>query len=272
MDYEQADRLLEDPIFELIPMKHALEKASELPERARVSVTASPDKGMRPTVDLALDLAERGFAVTPHISARATATKSELAHMVSRFAEAGIDQAFVVGGDAVGHGDFRNALELLVALDGMGHPFTRIGVAGYPEGHPNIPDDRLLSALVAKLPHASYIATQMCFDAAVIEAWIRSIRSAGVDLPVSLGVPGAVDAARLLTIGARIGVGRSLRYVRKNRKGIARMMRTGSAPTDDLVMKLAPLAEQLGIDGLHIFTFNAVADTTAWWQSRRSAR
>jgi methylenetetrahydrofolate reductase (NADPH) len=107
----------------------------------------------------------------------------------------------------------------------------------------------------------------MCFDAASIAAWVKTIREAGVDLPIWLGVPGAVDATRLLTIGARIGVGRSLRYLRKN-KNITRVLHGGTSATDDLLETLDPLAAELGLDGLHVFTFNAVADTVEWWQDR----
>lgn len=269
MENAQTDGLFDNATFELIPMKNTLDKAADLPEGATVSVTASPDRGMEPTVALSLQLVRRGFHVIPHLSARAIKTKTEAAGIIGRLGDSHIDQIFVVGGDADNPGDFFDALELLAFLDTLGHPFARIGVTGYPEGHPSIDDARLLAALLDKLPHASYIATQMCFDAVAIENWIRTIRSAGVHLPISLGVPGAVDGPRLLTIGTRIGVGQSLRYLRKNRRGIAKVLRGGTSPTDRLLATLAPLAEELGINSLHIFTFNAVADTTAWWQKTR---
>lgn len=256
-----------DAIFELIPMKNTLERATALPAGATVSVTASPDKGMSATVDLAVELTRRGFHVIPHLSARATKTKLELAGIVTELGRANITDVFVVGGDATDPGEFFDAAELLTALDSIGHPFQRIGVTGYPEGHPAITDEKLLTALVEKSPHASYVATQMCFDAASIAAWVKTIRGAGVDLPIWLGVPGAVDATRLLAIGARIGVGRSLRYLRKN-KSITKVLHGGTSATDDLLETLDPLAAELGLDGLHVFTFNAVADTVEWWQDR----
>lgn len=262
---------IDNCIFELIPMKSTLEKAAALPEGATVSVTASPDKGMGATVELSLRLNELGFDVVPHLSARGIKSAAELAEIIGALEAAGIDQVFVVGGDAADPGEFFDAIELLGALEARGHPFRRIGVTGYPEGHPTIPHRQLLDALVAKLPHASYIATQMCFDATAIEGWIRTIRSAGVDLPIKLGVPGAVDTVRLMRIGARIGVGQSLRYLKKNVKAVRNMLLGGVSATDDLVAALSPLATELGIEGLHIFTFNAVAATSDWWQRRRSS-
>jgi methylenetetrahydrofolate reductase (NADPH) len=254
-------------IFELIPMKNTLERARSLPAGATVSVTASPDKGMSATIDLALELARWGLNVIPHISARATKTKLELAGIVDELHRANITHVFVVGGDATEPGEFFDAMELLTALDSLGHPFQRIGVTGYPEGHPSITDAQLLAALVDKTQYASYLATQMCFDAAAIESWVHTVRAAGVELPIWLGVPGAVDAGRLLTIGARIGVGESLRYLRKNR-AITKVIRGGTSATDGLLDTLDPMSADLGLSGLHVFTFNAVADTVAWWEHR----
>jgi methylenetetrahydrofolate reductase (NADPH) len=254
-------------IFELIPMKNTLERARSLPAGATVSVTASPDKGMSATIDLTLELARWGLNVIPHISARATKTKLELAGIVDELHRANITHVFVVGGDATEPGEFFDAMELLTALDSLGHPFQRIGVTGYPEGHPSITDAQLLAALVDKTQYASYLATQMCFDASAIESWVHTVRAAGVELPIWLGVPGAVDAGRLLTIGARIGVGKSLRYLRKNR-AITKVIRGGTSATDSLLDTLDPMSADLGLSGLHVFTFNAVADTVAWWEHR----
>jgi methylenetetrahydrofolate reductase (NADPH) len=270
LDSDQGTRLLENSIFELIPMKSTLEKAAALPEGTTISVTASPDKGMGATVELSVRLAELGYNVVPHLSARGIKTRAELAEIIHALEPTGIDQAFIVGGDAPDPGEFFDSIELLTALEAMDHPFRRLGVTGYPEGHPTIPDDKLMEALLAKLPHASYIATQMCFDAAAIERWINTIRAAGVDLPIKLGVPGAVDTVKLVRIGARIGVGQSLRFLKKNVKAIKNVLLGGVSTTDNLVAALGPTAGELGIEGLHIFTFNAVADTVAWWQEGRA--
>ncbi len=267
---DDIGRLIDNCIFEVIPTRTTLDKTAALPAGSSVSVTASPDKGMQPTVDLAIQLAERGFRVVPHLSARATRTRTELSQIVARLGAAGIDQVFVVGGDAADPGDFFDALELLEALDEIGHPFRRIGITGYPEGHPGIPSAQLTKALVDKVPYASYVATQMCFDPGAIERWLREIRATGVDLPVFLGVAGAVDTVKLLTIGARIGVGRSLRYLRKNRNALTKVIRGGTSTADQLIAALTPVVSELGIAGLHVFTFNAIADTAAWWEDSRT--
>lgn len=258
-------RLLANTGFELIPMKVTLERAASLPTDTRVTVTASPAKGMDATVELTEQLVDLGLHVVPHISARLTKSIHELEGILRRLDRLSIKEAFIVGGDADDPGAFLDAMDLIRALNLIGHPFERLGVAGYPEGHPNIAEHLLLEALVEKQPHAGYVATQMCFDLEAIERWIRSIRSMGITLPVVIGIPGVTDIARLITISTRIGVGTSMRFLSKNRSLASKLIRPFSP--DDLVEDLAGLAEdpELDVIGLHVYTFNQVEQTYRWY-------
>lgn len=264
-------RLLENTAFELIPMKTTLEKAQTLPTGTTVSITASPVKGMGATVELAEELVAMGLDVIPHVSARLTKSKAELEGIVGRLNDIGVSRIFVVGGDADDPGDFFDAMALIRHLDTLNHPFTQIGVTGYPEGHPNIADDLLIQALVEKQPFASSVTTQMCFDVEAIRSWIVRIRSLGIDLPVVIGIPGVTELTKLIGISARIGVGTSLRFLSKNRSLATKLLRP-YAP-DELVDALAELADDpdLGVSGLHIYTFNQVETTLEWYLDRRTA-
>ena len=162
-----------------------------------------------------------------------------------------------------------DALSLLEDMAALGHPFLEVGITGYPEGHPVISPDRLRQSLLEKQTLATYVVTQMCFSPETIVDWIASIRADGVTLPIKVGVPGAVDPTRLLTIGARIGVGDSMRFLSKNRGSILGMLRPGRYQPDRIIEPLARLGEGLRMTGIHIFTFNQVEPTVAW--HRRSA-
>jgi methylenetetrahydrofolate reductase (NADPH) len=151
----------------------------------------------------------------------------------------------------------------------LGHPFTEVGIAGYPESHPLISAEHLREALLAKIPHATYIVTQMCFDPQAIVDWVRATRSDGVDLPVRIGVPGAVDVSHLVRVAGRIGVGGSVRFLTKNR-GLLRVLRPGGYRPDRLIRRLAELALDVGLEGLHVYTFNQVASTVAWHRGARA--
>lgn len=250
--------------FEVIPLEGAIEAASALPKRSKVSVTASPNKGIEATIDLAIELQRTGYRVTPHLAAKLIQDLAHLDSIIDQLAGEGINTVLVVGGDGEETGKFNDALELLRGMDDLGHHFAEVGVTGYPEGHPYISGDLLREALISKRRFATFITTQMCFDVAAIETWIQGIRSDGVDLPIEVGIPGVVDPIRLARVAGRIGVGTSIRYLLKNRGFVRRLFRPGPYRPTKLVRRLAPKAEELGLRGLHIFTFNQVEATLRW--------
>ena len=259
-------KLLEGTIFEVIPMKNTAEKARDLPAGATVSVTASPGKGMMATVELCESLASDGYRIIPHISARLTESHDELVTVVERVRDAGATEVFVIGGDVEVGSEFPDAMAVLRALDDLDHPFERIGVGSYPEGHPSIPDDVLRRSLLEKQEFATHMVTQMCFDPDKIHHWLRQERAAGVTLPMIVGIPGATDPAKLLTIGARIGVGQSLRYLRKNASVVRNLLRPGTYSPDGLIDDVADLATEGEAIGLHVFTFNQIESTVEWYE------
>lgn len=265
-----ADRppggLLASVDFELIPLKGALDAARALDPGTTVTVTASPSKGIGPTIDLVLELEAEGYRAVPHLSARLIESRRDLTAIIKRLDDGGVARVFVIGGDGEPRGVYVDAVGLLDDMAEVGHPFLEVGVAGYPEGHPQIPDGRLMDALTEKQAHASNVVTQMCFDPETILGWVESAREAGVTLPVKVGVPGVVDPARLLAVGTRIGVGDSLRYLSKNRRAILRMVRLGGFLPDRLVAGVAEHARGLGIVGLHVYTFNQVEATVGWYR------
>jgi methylenetetrahydrofolate reductase (NADPH) len=257
--------LLERPLFELIPLRNALERAEWLPPGAGVTVTASPSHGIESTIELCEGLIARGHSATPHLAAHMIRDRAHLQDLLARCSSAGIRDAFVVGGDAKDRGEIHDGLALLRLMQELGHPFEAVGVAGYPEGHPSIPDEVLLSSLKEKQAHATYVTTQMSFDAEAVSSWIRSVRAAGVMLPVHVGVPGVAKMRKLVGIAARIGVGGSIRYLGKNRQVLAALFRRSFTP-DRLLEGLGPTLSDPGaiVEALHLFTFNQVSETVAW--------
>jgi methylenetetrahydrofolate reductase (NADPH) len=262
-------RALLAPTFELVPLKGALDRAAALPPGATVAITASPAKGMDVTLDLAERLRELGFRPVPHLSARMVRDRAHLADLLARFEAIDVRRIFVVGGDAKEPGDYPDGLSLLRAMAERGHPFSEIGIPCYPEGHAFIADGVLLEALRAKAPFATYMTTQMCFDPNAIRRWVAARRSEGLDLPIHLGVPGVAEPGRLLAIASRIGVADTHRFLVKNTRFVARLLRSGGFyRPDGLLQALAPVIadERAGIVDLHMYTFNAVAEFETWRQ------
>ena len=258
--------LVAQPKFELIPLSSALEKAQALPPGCVVTVTASPSHGLEATLDLACDLMAMGHDAIPHLSAHMVRDPSHLSALLDRCRECGLHRAFVVGGDAKDRGSsYHDGLSLLRGIHELGSPFTEIGVPSYPEGHPDIADDVLLSVLREKQPLANYMATQMSFNPGAIASWIGRMRTAGITLPVHLGTPGVAELTKLMTISARIGIADSARYLKKNRSVVGHLIK-GSFGPDALLEQLAPtLADEAAdIRALHVFTFNQVQATVDW--------
>ena len=259
--------VLADPTFELIPLKNARDQAAFLPRGATVSVTASPAKGLEATVELAAELATSGLRAIPHLSARMVRDREHLAALLDGVAAAGIDRAFVVGGDAEEPGEFLDGLSLLEAMEALGRLPADVGIPCYPQGHPTIPDDRLLGALRAKARFASYMTTQLCFDASAIAEWLAARRAEGIELPVRIGIPGVAAIPKLLEISARIGVRDASRFIRKNARFVGELLASGGLyrPTR-LLEQLATLIADpaANVVGLHVYTFNQVEATIAW--------
>jgi methylenetetrahydrofolate reductase (NADPH) len=265
---EALARVLRAPTFELVPLKNALDQAAFLPTGATVSVTASPAKGVEATVALCEQLQARGFRAVPHLSARMVRDRGHLSGLIAWLEGAGVDRAFVVGGDAKEPGDYPNGLSLLREMAEIGHPLAEIGIPCDPQGHPFIADAPLLEALRAKAAFASYMTTQLCFDPGAIATWIAARRAEGVALPIHVGVPGVAEPHKLLAISARIGVADTHRFLTKNLRFVAKLVRSGGFYRPDALLEgLAPhLADPTaGIVDLHMYTFNAV-DTFETWR------
>jgi methylenetetrahydrofolate reductase (NADPH) len=263
---EAVRRVLTRPKYELIPLKNVLEQSEHLPEGAVVSVTASPQKGMGETVDLTLELQQRGFDAIPHISARLTKDRNELEQILRRLDDADIHKAFVVGGDAQDPGEFFDGLAVLTAMEQIGHGLTEIGIPGYPEGHHIVDEATITRALHDKLPFASYVTSQMCFVPEAIEKWVQGLRADGVGLGVYLGIPGVAELTKLISLSLRIGVGPSASFLSKNKSLAGKLVRPGGYSPDDLIVGLAPLLADpaANVSGFHVYTFNRVDSTERW--------
>src|SRR6476620_1709605 len=158
---EALARVLRAPTFELVPLKNALDQAGHLPAGVTVSVTASPAKGIEATIALCEQLQARGFRAVPHLSARMVRDRSHLTDLIAWLEGAGVDRAFVVGGDAKEPGAYPDGLSLLRDMADIGHPLAEIGIPASPQGHAFIADGPILEALHAKAAFASYMTTQL---------------------------------------------------------------------------------------------------------------
>lgn len=262
---------LEHPRYEVIPLASVEERVQEhIPRNVELTVTASPTKGLGPTLDLTERLTVKGYRTVPHLSARLISDEPHLEDISARLRETGVRDVFVIAGDAPEPvGKFAGAVDLLEAMAESGAEFEQVGIGGYPESHPLISDEATIQAMYDKLPYATYIVSQICFQSRLIENWVRRVRTRGVQLPIYVGIPGSVSMTKLMRISGSIGLGDSARFLKKYGNRFLRMLLPGGYTPDGLVADLAPqLADPWSnLRGFHIYTFNELEKTEAWRRS-----
>jgi methylenetetrahydrofolate reductase (NADPH) len=254
--------------FEVLPTGSIEDKVLEhLPPGRTVTVTASPTKGIEATLALTESLARRGYAAVPHLAARMVAGRSQLEEICARMREAGVRTVFVPGGDQdPPAGDYSSALDLLEDLSVLGQPFAEVGITGYPESHPTISDDLTIQSMWDKRRHATHVVSNLSFDPDTVGRWVDRLRTRGVTMPVLLGIPGPIDRAKLLAMATKIGVGDSTRFLAKHKGTFARLAAPGGFTGERFLERCAPVLArpQAMVTGLHVYTFNQVAETEAW--------
>ena len=260
--------LLRAPRYEVLPAPGVEDAVlAWVPREVTVTVTASPAKGLEPTLALTERLSAHGYATVPHLSARLVADSAQLADIVARLTAAGVSDVFVPAGDAdPPAGAFHSALDLLDQLTAMGRPVARVGITGYPESHPKIEDDITVQAMWDKRHHATYIVSNVCFDAAVLRRWITRIRARGVTLPLLVGLAGPLERARLLKMAALSGVTESARFLAGHADWLIRLGAPGGYHPERFLERAAvTLADPAAaVEGLHVFTFNQLEHTEQW--------
>jgi methylenetetrahydrofolate reductase (NADPH) len=268
--------LLDRVLFEIVPLKSADAAIEGLPAGSHVSVTCSPAKGIDATLELSSKVMAAGHVPVPHVSARMVESVDHAKRIAAWLKREGVRELFVVGGDQDPPlGPYRDGIEFIRGFLELDHGLSTVGFTAYPDGHAMISREVLREATVAKQELVAsagldmFASTQMCFDPKLIGTWLEAERTAGLTAPVHLGIPGAIDRTKLLTMGARLGIGTSLRFLKKNRSTVGKLF-GGFDPTS-LVVPVEKYAERLGIKALHLFTFNEVAATEGWRQSVRAA-
>jgi methylenetetrahydrofolate reductase (NADPH) len=268
----QARRALIDalsrPRYEILPLEGvADEVGAHVPPEVRLTITASPSRGLEASVALVERLRAAGYVVTPHLSARLVRDRGHLEELGRRLAAAGVRDIFVIAGDTrEPAGEFPGAADLLSAMGELRERFADVGISGYPESHHVISDDTTIEAMFEKEPMATYIVSQICFDAEVIGIWVRRVRDRGTLLPIWIGVPGAVGHRRLLRISRRIGLGESARFLRAHGDWFRRLLLPRVYEPTSLVRDLGPTVGDPAarIAGFHIYTFNELERTEDW--------
>jgi methylenetetrahydrofolate reductase (NADPH) len=243
-----------------------------IPAGTRVNVTFLGAEDLAMRLAAARAVKAGGLVPVPHISARRLASERMLEEFLTALDTDGVgDRVFVVGGDpADPHGPYADALSVIESGLLERHGVRQVSIAGYPEGHPGIPDEVLWPALTGKWAAlrarglTGEIITQFGFDVDPVLDWIAAVRERGIDAPIRIGVPGPAGVRRLMRYAARFGVGTSAGIAKKYGFSISNLI--GAAGPDRFLHALATdyHPEKHGEVKLHFYTFGGLGATSQW--------
>ncbi len=257
-----------------------IEKLALLQEKlqpgCRVFIALIDAADLAGQIEATLQLKAAGFQPVPHVPARFVKDEADLRARIKALAEAGSDTMLVLGGGAPEPiGQYDAAIQLLETGVFQANGVTCIGIAGHPEGNPDITkfhgEAVLLKALKEKQAYLKahgidgFIATQFLFEAEPVAEWAKGLRSQGIDLPIYVGVPGPATIKTLVKYAAMCGVGNSARFIRKQALNITKLL-TVNTP-DDFVTGLAQVhygRPELGIAGPHLYPFGGFDKLFDW--------
>lgn len=264
-------RLLDKAYLEVIPTPSIMDRLVHIPRHCYVGISCSPTHGLEPTLELVEKLRalpeERQLKLIPHISARMIRDKGQLREVLARLEAARVESVFIPAGDrSEPVGQYKDSLQVLKDMAEIGHNIEDVGIAAYPEGHPLIDDRELMWFLKEKQPYANYLVTQMCFDPQILISWLKDIRQAGVYMPAWIGLPGVADMSKLISLSFRIGVGQSLKLLKKQKGLLKKFISAKPYQPDDLLEGLAPYLDdpEINVPGFHLYSFNDVERTEKW--------
>lgn len=244
---------------------------------ARIYVSFLPGQEWKRTFALCEQIANAGFDPVPHIPVRLLTDPGHLDRVLRCAREVGVHEPLLISGDyRDARGPYSTALQVLQTGSLQAHGFTRVSLAGHPEGHPHVPWDVICEAQVQKWRFATHaglsvtFVTQFFFAVEPFVHWARYLRAAGVDARLAAGVAGPTGLGRLIKLARHCGVGASLRALTSRPAATLRLF--GEHAPDGLLSGLA--AEKVDqpdlFDGLHVFSLGGFARTAGWLQRARA--
>ncbi|MBI6630386.1 methylenetetrahydrofolate reductase [Pontibaca salina] len=275
----QAEALISDFSIEVMPRTadRVEDFRALLPEGTRVYIAHIDGTPIEEMVRTACRLNAEGFVVMPHFPARLIPDRATLADWIARYqGEADVRQALLLGGSgAHPAGEFHSSMQLMETglFDKAG--FTRLHVAGHPEGNRDIDPaggtEVLDSALRWKQGFSERtaaemaIVTQFMFEAGPLIAWAEALQKAAITLPVHVGIAGPARLQTLIRYAISCGVGASLKVLQKRARDVTKLV-LPYEPTE-VVTELAAYKAanpDSNIVSLHFFPLGGIAQNASW--------
>ncbi|MES2831918.1 MAG: methylenetetrahydrofolate reductase [NAD(P)H] [Pseudomonadota bacterium] len=238
------------------------------------------------TLDTVRDIRSEGLDAAPHMSCMGS-SKDGVRQMLKSYQEQGVkrlvalrgDLPNVEGGTAVAandgadddassqFGEFRYASELVEFVRAETGDWFHIEVAAYPEMHPQAksPQDDLQNFARKVKAGADAAITQYFYNPDAYFRFVDDARRIGVDVPIVAGIMPITNYTQLVRFSDMCGA-EIPRWLRLKLAGFGDDAPSLRAFGLDVVTQLCEKLLSGGAPGLHFYTLNQAAPTTAIWR------
>ena len=237
-----------------------------------VYVTYLPDENSSRVINTAKKLTNEGFDVIPHLPARTIKDNNELEKYIGDLSEkAGCNKILVIGGGSNQKGNITSSLDILKTDLLSKYQFKEVGLAGHPDGNPDISEEELDKAIIEKnefvknVDYKAYLATQFFFEVSSLEIWEQKLNLHNNKLEIHAGIPGPATLKTLIAYAKSCGIGNSIRFLSKQAINITKIMKTRTP--DKLIADLADYKEEhpnSKLAKLHFYAFGGIKTTSKW--------
>ena len=245
----------------------------------QVYITYLPDEEPNNVIETAKKLKLEVFDAVPHLPARTINNKSNLEKYIGELSEvSGCDKILIIGGGGTQKGDIASTIQVLETGYLSKFNYKEVGVAGHPEGSPDISKEELDKAIIEKNNFAKnsdfkmYLATQFFFEATSLIEWEKQLDKIGNELEIHAGIPGPANIKTLLSYAKSCGIGNSIRFLTKQAFNIAKL--ASPKKPDKLIFELANYKnsnKKSNLKKLHFYPFGGIKKTSDWLNSLKKA-
>ena len=237
-----------------------------------IYVTFLPDEDMNKVIITSKKLSEEGYQVIPHLPARTIENYKMLEEYIKKLSEeCGCTKILVIGGGGKQKGEISSSIEVLETDLLSKYKFREVGLAGHPEGNPDVKQADLDKAIIQKndfsknVDFKMYLATQFFFESNSLEKWERNLDKLNNKLEIHAGIPGPATLKTLLSYATSCGIGNSIRFLSKQALNITKLATTRSP--DKLIYDLANYQienPETKLKKIHFYAFGGIKKTSDW--------
>ena len=237
-----------------------------------IYVTYLPDEDMNKVINTSKKLSDEGYQVIPHLPARTIENYKMLEEYIKKLSEeCGCNKILVIGGGGKQKGEIKSSIEVLKTDLLSKYKFKEVGLAGHPEGNPDVKQADLDDAIIQKNEFSKnadfkmYLATQFFFESTSLEQWEKHLNKLNNKLEIHAGIPGPATLKTLLSYATSCGIGNSIRFLSKQALNITKLATTKSP--DKLIYDLANYKinnPNTKLKKIHFYAFGGIKKTSDW--------